>query len=318
MIKIIHFLQDFYQEHPKNNFLLSLFLWNALCIFINYYFHFESNYIHNPEVHQGWHFLFYFLFYGFAWFSTFLIYHLYYPEKKILSQKSFWKISCVLLVIFTIYVNFDFFYRFWIYENVRDEVQYFLLKCLNNTMKPILIMPIIYGYWKLNDTQNSPSFYGLFPQQKQNLSLYFWMFIVMIPLVIGASFTEDFLKQYPRYLPEYSEAEEYLGWNNWLTVAIFELCYGIDFIFIELFFRGFIIFALLRHVGSSVIFAMATVYVFIHFEKPVGETIGSFFGAIILGVLSYKTDSIWGGIAIHLGIAWLMEAAAWAHRLFSP
>ncbi len=315
MKKIIHYLQEFYQEHPKKNFLFALLSFNAVCIFLNYYFHFESSYINNPNVFQGWHFLYYFLFYTFAWLSTFGIYHYFYPEKKILQNIRFWWISLVLLLTFTIYVNFDIFYRFWVYENIHYEVQYFVLKCLNNTMKPILILPIIYFYWNYFDRQHNSSFYGLFPTQKQDLKLYLWMFMIMIPLVIGASFTEDFLNQYPRYLPENSEAEEYLGWKDWQTSLMFELCYGIDFLFIELFFRGFVIFALIRYVGSSVIFAMATVYVFIHFEKPVGETIGSFFGGLILGVLSSKTDSIWGGIAIHLGIAWLMEAAAWAHRL---
>lgn len=315
MIKIIHYLQEFYQEHPKKEFYLTFIIFNALCIFINYYFQFEISYINNPYVYQGWHFFNYFIFYSFAWFGTFIIYHLFYPEKKILYQKNFWKISLLLLSIFTIYVNFDFFYRFWVYENIHHEVQYFVMKCLNNTMKPILILPIIYLYWKIFDYQYNKNFYGLIPQQKQDLKLYLWMFLFMIPLVVGASFTSDFLHQYPRYLPENSEAEEYLGWKDWQTTLIFEFCYGVDFIFIELFFRGFILFALMRYVGSSVIFGMATVYVFIHFEKPVGETIGSLFGGLILGVLSYKTESIWGGIAIHLGIAWLMEAAAWAHRL---
>jgi hypothetical protein len=52
---------------------------------------------------------------------------------------------------------------------------------------------------------------------------------------------------------------------------------------------------------------MATMYVFIHFGKPLGETISSFFGGIILGVIAYETKSIIGGIIIHVGIAWLME-----------
>ncbi len=315
MIKITQYLQALYHEHPKQKFIFSLIFFNAICIFINYYLDFESQYINNPEVYQAWHFLLYFIFYAFAWFGTFFIYQFFYPEKNIVFKKSFWIVSLMILVIFSVYVNFDFFYRFWVYENVHYDVRYFLLKCLNNTAKPILIMPLIILYWKIYDKEHNKSFYGLFPQQKQDLKLYFGMFLIMIPLVIAASFTEDFLKQYPRYLPEHSEAEEYLRWADWQTTLIFELCYGIDFIFIEFFFRGFVIHALLRYVGSSVIFAMATVYVFIHFEKPVGESIGSFFGGLILGVLSYKTDNIWGGVAIHLGVAWLMEAAAWVHRL---
>jgi len=315
MTKILLYFSEFYKEHPKKNFLSALIVFNALCIFVNYYFQFETNYVSSPHFSQAWHFLFYFLFYAFAWFGTFFLYHFFYPEKKILYNRFFGRISLILLAIFSFYVNTDFFYRAWIFEKLPTELHYFVLKCLNNTIKPLLILPILFLYWKIFDRTYSPSFYGLFPQQKQDYRLYAQMFLVMIPLVIGASFTEDFLQQYPRYLPEYSDAEEYLGWKDWQTVLLFEFCYGIDFVFIELFFRGFIIFALLRYIGSSVIFGMATVYVFIHFEKPVGETIGSFFGGLILGILSHKTDSIWGGIAIHLGIAWLMELAAWIQRI---
>ncbi|MBL7736351.1 MAG: hypothetical protein JNL51_12895 [Chitinophagaceae bacterium] len=34
-------------------------------------------------------------------------------------------------------------------------------------------------------------------------------------------------------------------------------------------------------------------------------------GGILLGVIIYHTQSIWGGPVVHLGIAWLMEAAGY-------
>jgi hypothetical protein len=42
-----------------------------------------------------------------------------------------------------------------------------------------------------------------------------------------------------------------------------------------------------------------------------GEAISSFWGGILLGILSYHTGSIRGGLTVHLGIAWMMEAAGW-------
>ncbi|MBL0133872.1 MAG: hypothetical protein IPP79_07630 [Chitinophagaceae bacterium] len=57
-------------------------------------------------------------------------------------------------------------------------------------------------------------------------------------------------------------------------------------------------------------FSMAAFYCSIHFGKPLLECITSYFGGIILGVIVYRTKSIWGGLLMHLGIAWMMELAA--------
>jgi hypothetical protein len=41
------------------------------------------------------------------------------------------------------------------------------------------------------------------------------------------------------------------------------------------------------------------------------EAVSSIFGGYILGVIALQTRSIWGGILVHVGIAWMMEAIAW-------
>ncbi|RYY66213.1 MAG: CPBP family intramembrane metalloprotease, partial [Chitinophagaceae bacterium] len=88
---------------------------------------------------------------------------------------------------------------------------------------------------------------------------------------------------------------------------LYELSYGSDFVTIELFFRGFLVLAFVRYVGSAALLPMALFYCTIHFGKPLGECISSFFGGLLLGVVTLHTRSIWGGLLVHLGIAWLME-----------
>jgi hypothetical protein len=61
---------------------------------------------------------------------------------------------------------------------------------------------------------------------------------------------------------------------------------------------------------------MAAFYCTIHFGKPLGECITSFFGGLALGVLAYRTRSILGGLIIHLGLAWMMELGGWLGNLF--
>ena len=98
---------------------------------------------------------------------------------------------------------------------------------------------------------------------------------------------------------------------EYATVAIYEFCYGIGFIAVELFFRGFLVIGLVSLLGKDVILPMAATYVFLHFGKPAGEAISSFFGGYILGVIALYSGNIWGGVFVHVGIAWLMEAMAW-------
>jgi membrane protease YdiL (CAAX protease family) len=97
---------------------------------------------------------------------------------------------------------------------------------------------------------------------------------------------------------------------------LYEFVYGIDFVFIEFFFRGFLILALARIAGPGVILPMASFYVFIHFGKPMGETISSFFGGTLLGIIAYYSRSIAGGIIVHMGIAWMMEAGALLSKIY--
>ena len=40
----------------------------------------------------------------------------------------------------------------------------------------------------------------------------------------------------------------------------------------------------------------------------------SVFGGLVLGIIAYHTRTIWGGVILHLGVAWGMEALAFLQR----
>ena len=132
------------------------------------------------------------------------------------------------------------------------------------------------------------------------------MLLIMVPLVAAAATQKDFLAMYPKL----SNVQFFLEENNsWVYKLLYELSYGSDFVSIELFFRGFLILAFVKWAGKETILPMAVFYCTIHFGKPLGECISSFLGGIILGVITYRTKTILGGLIVHLGIAWLMELA---------
>jgi len=141
---------------------------------------------------------------------------------------------------------------------------------------------------------------------------YIIMLLIMVPLIAVASTQKDFLSMYPRM-----QKIEYLlqpgkGWYK----LLYELSYGLDFLSIELFFRGFLVFAFAKWAGKDAILPMAIFYCTIHFGKPMGECISSYFGGMILGVVAYHTRSIMGGFMVHVGIAWLMELGGYLGNQF--
>ena len=138
---------------------------------------------------------------------------------------------------------------------------------------------------------------------------YFIMLGIMLPLIAWASFQPDFLRMYPIYKDNFDSVAQHI--EPWKAAGIFELSYAIRFIAVELFFRGFLVVGMVRLIGERAIVPMAVLYSFWHFGKPMMETVGAFFGGYILGVIAMRTGSVFGGIIVHMGIALLMDAAAY-------
>lgn len=143
---------------------------------------------------------------------------------------------------------------------------------------------------------------------------YFGLLLLLIPVVALASTQPDFLRVYPK-VKNIAFINGYAS-PVWPWKAGYELSYGLDFLSIELFFRGLLVIGIVRYAGEQAILPMAAFYCTIHFGKPLGECITSFFGGLALGVLAYRTRSIFGGLIVHLGLAWMMELGGWLGNLF--
>ena len=166
----------------------------------------------------------------------------------------------------------------------------------------IITAALLFIIWKIFDSDQP--FYGI-RTKNINWKPYIIMLLIMVPLVAVASTQADFQAMYPKLklVTDVSTIDKLPGWQK----LLFEFSYGSDFITIELFFRGFLILAFIKWAGKDAILPMACFYCTIHFGKPLGECISSYFGGTILGIVVYHTRSIFGGLMVHLGIAWLME-----------
>ena len=187
-----------------------------------------------------------------------------------------------------------------------------LNRILSTIARGLFLFLVLFTYWYFTDRKNQP-FYG-FSSKKIDLKPYLIMLGCMLPLIAAASSQSDFLSSYPRVQRIASLDMETP--SHWKFYAIYEFLYGLDFFSIEFFFRGFMILGFVSIVGPKAIIPVAYMYVVIHWNKPMGELISSFFGGSLLGIISYYSRSIWGGIIVHVGIAWLMEIGAFVSKYF--
>ncbi len=140
-----------------------------------------------------------------------------------------------------------------------------------------------------------------------NYPVYLLMLVFMIPLVAYFSTTASFQATYPFYRLAPGERPYP---NLWL----WEIIYFLQFVWLEFFFRGFMVHGLKKRLGIYSVFIMVIPYCMIHFGKPLPETVAAIVAGIALGMLSYKTRSVLLGIAIHYSVGLMMDMAALYHK----
>ena len=136
--------------------------------------------------------------------------------------------------------------------------------------------------------------------------IYLVFVAVMVPLVLVMSGREHFQKTYPFY--RWTPAE---GWDRLL---MWEWAYALQFLALEFFFRGFVVHGTKHRFGVYSTFVMTVPYCMIHFGKPLPECLASIIAGVFLGFMSLKTRSVWLGAALHVSVAWGMDACSLYRR----
>jgi hypothetical protein len=291
MKKIAGYLKDYFLNVDKKIFVLSS-LFIAGAIYINYHFKLEKIIVRLPfwQKYGAW-FLIFFIAFTFPYILSFLF------RKKIKKDPRFFVLLFIAPALFAWKLSATIQFNFYADEAKNkywNHITYWPIKLL-------IIAACLWIIWKL--FEKTQVFYG-FNLKNFKPGPYLIMLLIMVPLVAAASTQKDFLSMYPKL----KNVQFFLyGENKAWYKLLYELSYGSDFLSIELFFRGFLILAFVKWAGKEAILPMALFYCTIHFGKPLGECISSYFGGIILGVITYNTQTIVGGLMVHLGIAWLME-----------
>jgi hypothetical protein len=304
MKKLIGFLI----KHVKENFKLGIYLYLALFIalitFFAYRYHLNSAVL---AKHYGSlsGILMYFLVNVVSYFGVAVPLLFFRKKQYILASAKFWIISLSILLLIAMERGF-YFHHGILTAFSKYEEGLFVYHILSNFKGIVLFIPGLFILKLIYDRESV----GLFGMRRKGAFMkpFFLMVLLILPMVTWASFQTDFQSTYPIFKPW--RLGPLFELKDWQSVFLFETAYSFDFISVELIYRGALAIGMAGLLGKDAVLPMVSLYVAIHFGKPLAETISSAFGGYILGVIALNLRNIWGGAFIHIGLALLMEAAA--------
>lgn len=298
MKTLYQYLLNYLRNDVKWKSFLVIAIYTGLLIFIEYRFNLTSDFSNKYDKSTVL-FLITLVTYILAYIPALLIQSHFAGNITTLKSKKIW------LFIFSILLIYAFRTYFYYHKEFFNDAGWFVYSTINQlTQAALVIIPLVI-LWLLFD-KGSNFYTGIF--RKFDYKPFLILIICVIPLTLFAATQNDFLRYYPT-------CKGFVSFDGSLAepvkkIFIYESAYGVNFFATELFFRGVLIIGMMRLIGKDAILPMAVLYVVIHFGKPMGETISSFLGGIIMGVFAYETRSIAGCVVIHLGLAWLMEIMA--------
>jgi membrane protease YdiL (CAAX protease family) len=165
------------------------------------------------------------------------------------------------------------------------------------------VLPLL--AWPLFFRRDSLLDFGLRPRGfREHAWIYALCVVVMVPVLLIVSRQPEFTSYYPIYK---------LAGRSWLDFWIWEVIYVVQFLGLEIFFRGWWIRAT-RVFGVGAIWSMAVPYCMVHYGKPYLEACTAIVAGVVLGSLSMRTRSIYAGFLVHCTVAVLMDVLALFRR----
>lgn len=176
---------------------------------------------------------------------------------------------------------------------------YSLLFWVGSCLAGYAVLPALYIKLSGNSVRSfcNLSFSGL----TKHAPVYFTLFIIFVLPLLWASTWPENKHLYPFYKQ---------SGRSWADLLVWELAYGMQFFALEFFFRGFMLETMRKWMGWGVVFVVAVPYCMLHFQKTPVESVAAIFAGILLGSLAMKYRSIWGGVALHWGVAVTMDVSS--------
>lgn len=311
MKKVFASLWEFQKDHFELRLYVSVGVLLVLLLVFNYTYDVEDSHIDLIEA-LSLRWFAYFLFEAIPFLATAMILYGFGKAERFFTQPGFW------LMWFLGFAILAFDRSFHIRELVMEwfsgqpyRIWFRSIGWSSSLLFTVLPLVLIY---ELLDRSVEHRWYGLAPGTFDARPYLYLLLIAGVFIGVG-SFFGDIQSYYPRYrISEGQQFARYYEVGQWVPLTLFELSYASNFITVELFFRGFLIYAFVRYFGAYAVLPMIVAYCVLHFGKPLTESISSVFGGYVLGILALKNRNIWGGVIIHIGVAWLMELFGFLQR----
>jgi membrane protease YdiL (CAAX protease family) len=171
------------------------------------------------------------------------------------------------------------------------------------------VLARVFGYvlvplplWKLMFPKDSLLDMGL---RVRGFFSHLWIYGLCLAVVVPAMLIVAQQPDFGTYYPFYK-----LSSRSWFDFLSWEAMYFLQFLALEMFFRGFMLGALRRNFGAGAVFVMAVPYCMIHYGKPYLEAHGAIVAGVVLGSLAMRTKSIYAGFLVHITVAFSMDFLA--------
>ncbi len=312
MLIVVEYLREYLRDNRRPRLHLALAVLLATAFAYNYLTGFKQTIL--DSFWGSWlYFPVYLLFFAVPYLGTLLLTVAGTEEAQRLRSGRFWLVCSAMLLALAL--------NRWALRlppvltemaSVDRSAVYFWQRCLVSLLRALTLVGAAAVFRLLWERERS-DLYGL-RWQNFHWRPYLLLLAVMVPPITWASFQPAFLHTYPIYRP--GLLEQARGLPIGLTYGFHELCYALQFVGVEVFFRGFLVLGMVRYLGRATLLPMVVLYAFWHFGKPFPEALGSVFGAYILGIIALRSGSINGGIIIHMGVALLMNLAAFIQLQF--
>ena len=312
MKALYQYIVNYLNEYFNLKLYTSILCFLLIFIMINYKLDFEAKYINtlsNVWIRSS----IMSLFHGFPFLATALLLNLFGKTQKWQKDPKFW--ITFLLGFLIIGLSRGIHWGILMRWSMAPEDWFLLRSSINWAMKLIMVIILFGAFYQTFDTSLG-HFYG-FTFQKFNVVPYLLLLGIAIIFIIIGSFFGDLQNYYPRYKVAHGLAfATHHDVPTWVSIFIYEATYASSFITVEFIYRGFLIYAFIKYFGSYAILPMVATYCFLHFGKPATETLSSIIGGYILGIIALKNKNIWGGVMVHVGVAWSMELFGYLQTRF--
>ncbi len=192
--------------------------------------------------------------------------------------------------------NFFRFNFFPLYQNDPNVYLYEYLYWFVSDFITLFLLSILIIKFVLKEEIQE---YGLrIGDYKAGLQFSAIFLVVMIMIIWFISAAPDFADKYPHLQSTK---------NSWKEFYIYEAGMLLYMISWEFIWRGFMLFGLKEKFGYYSVLIQMIPFVILHNGKPIPETFGAIAGGIALGILAFRTNSIYYCIITHIGVMYSID-----------